>query len=105
MYSEIFPLRLKKARTDLGLTQAETSKLLKIDKSTFANYERGYREPSLEILITISLLFDVSLDWLCGLTAKGGTDHLIAIKEERNRQEILKKIEREAELAQRLVSN
>ena len=105
MYSEVFPSRLKKAREDFGLTQVETSKLLKIDKSTLAKYELGQREPSLETLVMMGLLFDVSLDWLCGLTAKGSTDHLKAVREERNRQEILKKIEREATLAQKLVAN
>jgi len=105
MYSEVFPSRLKKAREDLGLTQAETSKLLKIDRSTIAKYELGQREPNLEILVMMGLLFEVSLDWLCGLTAKGSTDHLKAVKEERNRQEIMKKIEREATLAKRLMAN
>ena len=84
MYSEVFPSRLKKAREDLGLTQAETSKLLNIERSTLTKYELGQYEPNIETLVMMSLLFEVSLDWLCGATAKGGTDHLKAIKEERN---------------------
>jgi len=105
MYAEVFPLRLKKAREDLGLTQAETSKLLKLDRTTLTKYERGLHEPNIETLVKMSLLFDVTLDWLCGITAKGGTDHLKAIKEERERQEILRKMERDAELARRLAVN
>jgi transcriptional regulator with XRE-family HTH domain len=102
MYSEVFPSRLKQARNDYGLTQIEASTLLKIDKSTLAKYELGQREPDIETLVKISLLYDVSTDWLCGVTSKGGTDHLKELREERNRQEILKKIERDALLAQRL---
>jgi transcriptional regulator with XRE-family HTH domain len=102
MYSEVFPSRLKKAREDYGLTQVETSELLKIGQSTLAKYETGKREPDLETLVKIGLLFDVSIDWLIGLTSKGNTDHLKEIREERNRKEILKKMERDALLAQRL---
>jgi transcriptional regulator with XRE-family HTH domain len=102
MYSEVFPSRLKQARKDYGLTQVETAVLLKIDKSTIANYEVGKREPDMETLVKISLLFEVSLDWLCGATSKGNTDHLKVIREERNRNEMLKKMERDAMLAQRL---
>lgn len=105
MYSEVFPSRLKKARQDYGLTQVEASKLLKIDKSTLAKYELGQREPNIELLVLIALLYDVSADWLIGVTAKGGTDHLKELREERERQEILKKIEREASLAQKLQAN
>ncbi len=56
----------------------------------------------METLVKIGLLFEVTLDWLCGATSKGGTDHLKIIAEERNRNEMLKKIEREAILAKRL---
>jgi transcriptional regulator with XRE-family HTH domain len=102
MYSEVFPSRLKKAREDYGLTQVEASKLLKIGRSTLANYEVGKSEPDLETLVKISLLYDIASDWLIGVTSKGGTDHLKELREERNRQEILKKMERDAMLAQRL---
>jgi len=105
MYSEVFPSRLKKARVDLGLTQVETSKLLQIQRAAYSKYEIGQSKPDMETLVRISLLFDVSLDWLCGATAKGGTDHLKEIKEERDRQARLKKMERDAELAQRLNVN
>ena len=102
MYSEVFPSRLKKARTDFGLTQAQTSKLLKISRSSLALYELGKREPNLETLVMICLLFDVTADWLIGVTSKGSTDHLKEIKEERERQDILKKLERDAALANKL---
>jgi transcriptional regulator with XRE-family HTH domain len=102
MYSEVFASRLKQARKDYGLTQVQTANLLKIDKSTLAKYELGQREPSIEILVKMGLLFEVTLDWLCGLTSKDGTDHLKVIAEDRARNEILKKMERDAMLAQRL---
>lgn len=105
MYSEVFPSRLKKARKDSGLTQIEISKLLKIDKSTYAKYELGMREPSYEILAMIAIELEVSIDWLLGVTANGGANSKAIIEEDRNRDEILKKIEREARLAQKLQAN
>jgi transcriptional regulator with XRE-family HTH domain len=102
MFSEVFPSRLKKARKDYGMTQEEVAKHLKISRAAYSRYELGDREPSLETVVMISLLFDVTSDWLIGVTAKGNTDHLREIREERNRKEILKKMERDALLAQRL---
>jgi transcriptional regulator with XRE-family HTH domain len=102
MYSEVFPSRLKRARNDYGLTQVEASRLLNISQVALSNYENGKREPDIETLVKMSLLFDVSADWLIGVTSKGGTNHLKELREERNRQEMLKKIERDATLAKRL---
>ena len=102
MYSEVFPSRLKQARKDYGLTQVETSKLLGIDRSTYTKYELGQRVPDMEILVKMGLMFEVTLDWLCGATSKGSTDHLKLIAEERARNEMLKKLEREALIAKRL---
>jgi transcriptional regulator with XRE-family HTH domain len=84
------------------MTQLEVSKYLKINRSTLTNYELGVREPDMETLVKIGLLFEVSLDWLCGATSKGNTDHLKEIKAERDRQAILKRIERDAKISQRL---
>ena len=105
MYAEVFPSRLKTARKELGLTQVEAAKLLKISNGTIANYEVGKREPDLEMLALISRLFDVSADWLIGLTShEPNLDLNRQAREEKERAQILKKLEREAELARRLVA-
>jgi len=45
-----------------------TANCLGIAKSTYAGYESGYRQPSLEILKEITKLFGTSADYLLGLT-------------------------------------
>ncbi len=57
---------MKILRQDKGLTQREMAKELNLAKATYARYEIGESEPSIEVLIKIADFFDVSLDYLCG---------------------------------------
>lgn len=60
------PHRIKECRTKKNITQPELSKLLgfKGDKYTIYCYETNRRLPSIEILIKMHQIFDVSLDYL-----------------------------------------
>jgi transcriptional regulator with XRE-family HTH domain len=58
---------LKKLRKDRKLTQGELAKLINVERSTLANWERGAKQPSLNILVQYARLFGVSLDELAGL--------------------------------------
>lgn len=67
--------RIKELRTERELSMAELIqdiKLhypdMKIDKSMLSRWERGENDPSLENAKYLSLYFDVSLDYLIGLT-------------------------------------
>ena len=60
--------RLKLLRKQKGLTQKEVAFALGIALTTYANYEQGTREPSVETIIKICKYFDVSSDYLIGLT-------------------------------------
>ncbi|MCL2358086.1 MAG: helix-turn-helix transcriptional regulator [Defluviitaleaceae bacterium] len=102
MYSEVFPSRLKKAREYNGLTQYEVAKTIQINQSTYANYEAGKREPSIEIIALLSRLFEVSSDWLIGLTSESGINAMSQVIREREQEKILKKLQREAELDKRV---
>lgn len=57
---------LRLLRKQKGMTMEETAKIVGISRQALANYERGVREPSLKILITLSNLYQVSLDELVG---------------------------------------
>ncbi|WP_368490734.1 helix-turn-helix domain-containing protein [Clostridium sp. BJN0013] len=57
---------LKELRTRKGLTQDELSKLLNINRATYAHYETGRREPDLETLKMLAKFFNVTLDQLAG---------------------------------------
>ena len=52
--------KLKALRKDLGLTLKETSLRLGIPLTTYAGYEQGVREPSLEMLYQLCKFFDVT---------------------------------------------
>ena len=57
---------LKKFRKERGLTQQEIAKLLNISQATYWGYEIEKYEPSIEILIKLSNILNVSIDKLVG---------------------------------------
>jgi transcriptional regulator with XRE-family HTH domain len=58
--AEVFGKKLSLQRKNRNLTQLQ----LRVHESTISNWENGFREPNLNMLITISKYFDVSLDYL-----------------------------------------
>lgn len=64
-----FAKRLEKLRENKGWTKTELASYLKASTlSTYANWEYGTREPDFQMLVRIANLFDVSTDYLLGLT-------------------------------------
>lgn len=63
-----FPERLQNLRDDKGFTQKHLGEALNISVSTISHYENGTREPSIEILIQMSEILGVSVDYLVGST-------------------------------------
>lgn len=59
-------LRLKEFRKDRGLTQQKMAEMLHISRASYAQYEVGIYEPSLETLLKISEILNVSVDDLLG---------------------------------------
>lgn len=57
-------VRIAQLRKSRGMSQLELARLLNISPSAEGMYEQGRRTPSLEILINMSALFHVSLDYL-----------------------------------------
>lgn len=55
---------LRNLRLEEGLTQKELGDKLKLSNSTISMYERGEREPELEVLEIIADYFNVSIDFL-----------------------------------------
>lgn len=88
--------RLSELRKKQKWSLQDTADQLGIAKSTYAGYETGYREPSLQSLSKIADLFDTSVDYILGRTndskqGKGmieitellnSTDYTISIDEE-----------------------
>lgn len=57
-------LRLKELRESRSLTQAELAKLLKVSPSAIGMYEQGRRDPDSTTLKKLSVIFNVSVDYL-----------------------------------------
>jgi len=60
--------RLMELRKDKGLTQKELSEILFINYRTYSGYERDEIEPSDEFKVRIAQYFNVSLDYLLGIS-------------------------------------
>ena len=60
--------RLQSKRESLGLTQAKVADGIGISEVGLQNYENGRRKPAFDVLIALADYFDVSLDYLVGLS-------------------------------------
>ena len=60
--------RLKELREEKNLTQKQVADALKINSVTYLHYEKSQREPPLMLLAEMAVYFNVSVDYLLGLT-------------------------------------
>ena len=58
--------RMRDLREDNDLKQWQLAKMLKIDRSTYAHYERGRTQPDLEMIMKLANYYSVSVDYLLG---------------------------------------
>ncbi len=54
--------KLIKLRIQKGFTQEQMARLLKVTRATYANWETGYRNPSLSMVIEMKKILNVSED-------------------------------------------
>ena len=64
----IFSENLKDLRKEKNLTQKELAKALSITISTLSHWECDYQEPSFKDLTLLANFFEVSTDYLLGVT-------------------------------------
>ena len=64
----MFSDKLRQMRKKMGITQAKLAKKLKVSPSTIGMYEQGRREPDAEMLVKMAKFFDVSVDYLVGVS-------------------------------------
>lgn len=60
--------RLKELRKEKGFSRKSFAKHLGIPVSTLRNYELSIHEPCLDFLISVSQIFDVSMEYLLGVS-------------------------------------
>jgi len=56
--------RIKRLRQERGWSQAQLSQKLKIHQKQISGYERGIHAPSIDLLIKLTEIFNVSLDYI-----------------------------------------
>ena len=61
--------RIRDLREDRDLKQREVAKHLNCSQRAYSNYELGQRDIPTEVLIRLSSLYNVSVDYLLGLTS------------------------------------
>lgn len=59
---------LKRCRKMRGVTQKQAASAAGVSEAMYQFYEYGRNEPSAHVLIRLALFFDVSLDYLVGLS-------------------------------------
>lgn len=59
-------MNLKEIRTKRGLSQGDVATQLGCSPNVYSRYERGERQPSIEILIGLSKILGVSVDYIIG---------------------------------------
>jgi len=64
----VFQERLRRLRERRRVSRYVVSELCGLNRSAIRRYERGEREPGLKELVSIADYFEVSLDYLTGLT-------------------------------------
>lgn len=60
--------RIKESRKSLGYTQNYVAKIMHMTQQQYSRFENGVFELSYEQLIKISQLFEVSVDYLLGIS-------------------------------------
>ena len=60
----MLPCRIAQLRRSIGMNQHQLAEKLHLSPSTIGMYEQGRRTPNVDILIQMSRIFNVSLDYL-----------------------------------------
>lgn len=61
---------IRNLREDHDYTQAYVASILNVGQRTYADYELGKTRIPLDSMIRLAKLYNVSMDYICGLTEK-----------------------------------
>lgn len=62
--------RIKALREDNDKTQTEIAQLIKVGQKTYSDYELGKIRIPVDSLIVLAKYYNVSMDYICGLSDK-----------------------------------
>ena len=60
--------RIRSLREDHDFTQTQVAQLLQVGQKTYSDYELGKSRIPVDSLILLAKTYDVSLDYICGVT-------------------------------------
>lgn len=70
---EYAQMRFKELRLSLGLSQAEMAARMGIHQTAWGRFETGkVKDPQASTITQVCRTFNISADWLLGLSSKGG---------------------------------
>ena len=61
-------MRIRDLREDSDITQKQIAEYLSIKQNTYSQYENGIRQIPIDLLIKLSLFYNVSVDYILELT-------------------------------------
>ena len=79
----LFAETLRKLRTERGLSQAQLSERLYVNRSTVARWENGTRLPDALMIARLSRLLDVDVNTLLSLTARADRSPCVIMVDDR----------------------
>lgn len=62
--------RLTQLRKERGINQQNVADYMGVSQVSISNWERGFKEPNYQALIDLTNFFDVSSDYLLGISDK-----------------------------------
>lgn len=65
---EIFGKRIKELLVENGISQKELADRLHVGRTTLCEWLNNHNEPSMQTIVDIANIFDVSTDYLLGRT-------------------------------------
>lgn len=88
----MFGQRLKALRLEKGMTQQQLADFLDIEKSNISRFESGKQSPSSDNRIKMAKLFNVSVDYMLGLSDHKSLDKEKSEKISKEAADLMEKI-------------
>lgn len=76
-----FGLRLKNYRSKRNMTQHELASAVGVSTVCIGNWERGARKPTLDMLISLSSVLNISIDSLVGVSVSNVEEPILSVDE------------------------
>lgn len=68
MKGNVLGIKLKELRIEQGISQRQLGEMLGFSNQAVSTWECGLREPDCDSLIELAMFFNVSVDYLLGLS-------------------------------------